>query len=115
METMIIIIILRSGFMVFHLNFPVKISLSIRKASNISFFILSQKAAKTAASVPKWNTIVIVTAPSPSRPVKCWNSERCPELDTGRNSVSPCNIPCKIASIILIVMFLFCFVFCIIA
>ena len=52
---------------------------------------LHQKATKTAASVPRWSTSESTSAASPLTPVTCWTTDRCPELETGRNSVSPCT------------------------
>src|SRR5918997_1698531 len=57
-----------------------------------------QKYVTTATSVPMWSA---TSKESPNRswssPRKYWPSRRCPELDTGRNSVSPCTIPSTIA------------------
>ena len=46
------------------------------------------KAIKTATSVPRCSTIEIRRLSSPTF-IKCWATERCPELETGRNSVKP--------------------------
>ncbi|CCY74031.1 unknown [Eubacterium sp. CAG:115] len=77
--------------MFFHENFPVKMSPIVRKNSFIMPHIVPQNATKTAASVPRWSTSESTSAASPLTPVTCWTTDRCPELETGRNSVSPCT------------------------
>jgi hypothetical protein len=52
----------------------------------------------TAAIVPSWVTAVNA-APGSSQPRKAGTMRRCPVLEMGRNSVSPCTIPRTIASI----------------
>src|SRR5918998_4523204 len=68
-----------------------KNAMAIRKRSR-------QKYETTATRVPMCN------ATSKDRPNLSWSNpkkycpnKRCPELDTGRNSVSPCTIPSTIA------------------
>src|ERR671916_1030435 len=68
-----------------------KNAMAIRKRSR-------QKYETTATRVPMCN------ATSKERPNLSWSNpkkycpnKRCPELDTGRNSVSPCTIPSTIA------------------
>ena len=56
----------------------------------------------SASSVPKWSSTSRVT-PAPSNPKRRWKMTRCPELLTGKNSVSPCTTPSRIALIKLIV------------
>lgn len=74
---MIIIIIMRLlGFMVLHLNLPVKMSFIMLRASRISAHIFCLNAMKTAISVPMCSAMVVNTASSPLTPKKCWKSER---------------------------------------
>ena len=47
----------------------------------------------TANSVPRWSITEKDTEVSELTPVKYCHSERCPEEETGKNSVSPCRIP----------------------
>ena len=50
---------------------------------------------QTATSVPACSRMENKKLESPEVPVKYWNRERCPEDETGRNSVSPCRTPCR--------------------
>ncbi len=58
-----------------------------------------QKNHTTARTVPVW---MAASKESPKRPWsmprKYWLRRRCPELETGRNSVKPCTTPKKMAS-----------------
>ena len=90
-------IILRLGETRRKVNRPRKISPSMAKASQISPQMVGKKARITANRVPRCRTMEKKAPLSPERPVKYWKMERCPELDTGRNSVSPWIIPCRIA------------------
>ena len=83
------IIMRRSPFMVLHLNFPVKISLSMHPSSLMSAQMVSRKAMNTATSVPRCRMAEKNRPFSSVLPKICWYSARCPELETGRNSVSP--------------------------
>ena len=60
--------------------------------------IVRQKTMQTAISVPACRTIENRNPVSLLFPVKYWKSERCPELETGRNSVNPWISPCRNAS-----------------
>ncbi len=51
-----------------------------------------QKYRTTASMVPSCTTAVN-SAPGSSQPKKAGTSSRCPELEMGRNSVSPCTTP----------------------
>lgn len=68
------------------------------KSSKISCQMVCRKAMNTAMSVPRWSIREKKTPDSPLCPVKCWKRDRCPELDTGKNSVRPCKTACKNAS-----------------
>ena len=99
--------ILRRGCIFLKENFPRKISATASPNSATSPHICLQKAMNTAASVPQCSKIVNIRPISAENPVKCCTSERCPELETGRNSVSPCTIPWISASHIVICIPLF--------
>ena len=80
------------AFIFFHENLPVKISFIVRKNSFIIPQIVGKNAIKTARSVPKCSTTEVIRVFSPIF-IKCWATDRWPELETGRNSVSPCIMP----------------------
>ena len=77
---------------------PVKRSRSRENASRIRSAMVRRKTMNTAISVPAWSRMEKRNPVSPLFPVKYWKRERCPELDTGRNSVRPCRTPCRNAS-----------------
>jgi hypothetical protein len=56
--------------------------------SRAAFIISLKKKIITERSVPKCNTTDKAIS-SPERPKILWAITRCPELDTGKNSVKP--------------------------
>ena len=52
-----------------------------------------QNTTMVARTVAKWTVTVKSRKPSPSTPSSSLKIIRCPELDTGRNSVSPWTMP----------------------
>ena len=56
-----------------------------------------QNTTMVARTVAKWTVTVKSRKPSASTPISSLKIIRCPELDTGRNSVRPWTIPRRIA------------------
>ena len=69
-------------------------------AATISRVTSARKNATTANSVPTWQAASNAIPNRPgSQPKNARARIRCPELDTGRNSVSPCTTPSSAAEI----------------
>ena len=74
--------------------------LSAPGAAAISFTTSARKNATTASSVPTWHATSNAIPNRPgSQPKNARARIRWPELDTGRNSVSPCTTPSSAAEI----------------
>ncbi len=67
-----------------------------RKNSMIMSRMSRQYTTHTAMSVAKWSRM-LYRASGSVMPKKYWSRDRCPELEMGRNSATPCTTPSTIA------------------
>lgn len=87
----------RSWFISLHLNLPWTTSTHREPNSLRSRQMSFRYTNTTATRVPRWS-MMSNRMPGSSMPNRCLEMDRCPLLETGRNSVAPWMIPWMMAS-----------------